>query len=147
MLRVTREGNYVDEIRIPDWTRQLIEAHTADRRTGPVLLTKGRATTKNPYGARKRLGRTQASELVTNWARKAGIGQPVTAHAARHGVAIHLLEQGAAITDIQALFGHASPVTTQRYTRVVDTRKLRLAETMADGLGHATASPSGRSVS
>jgi integrase/recombinase XerD len=48
-----------------------------------------------------------------------GLEKRVYPHLLRHTCAVHLLENGADIRYIQALLGHASLRTTQRYTRVV----------------------------
>ena len=50
-----------------------------------------------------------------------GIQKRVYPHLLRHTCAVHLLENDADIRYIQALLGHASLRTTQRYTRVVPT--------------------------
>lgn len=48
-----------------------------------------------------------------------GMRKRVYPHLLRHTCAVHLLENGADIRYIQALLGHASLRTTQRYTRVL----------------------------
>jgi integrase/recombinase XerD len=56
--------------------------------------------------------------IVRGWAQEAGVTRRVTCHTFRHSVATHLLRGRADIRHIQALLGHASLSTTERYTRV-----------------------------
>ena len=56
--------------------------------------------------------------IVKQAAKRAGVRRHVTCHTFRHSVATHLLRGRADIRHIQALLGHASLQTTERYTRV-----------------------------
>ena len=53
---------------------------------------------------------------LEHYGRKAGV--QVSSHRLRHTFATNLLEGGADIVTVQELLGHASVITTQRYTRV-----------------------------
>jgi integrase/recombinase XerD len=58
------------------------------------------------------------NRIVRQRAAEAGVKKRVTCHTFRHSVATHLLKGRADIRHIQALLGHASLATTQRYTHV-----------------------------
>jgi len=66
------------------------------------------------------------NKRLARWAKKAGVKKHVTCHTFRHSVATHLLRGRADIRHIQALLGHASLKSTERYTRVElsDLRKV-----------------------
>jgi len=61
---------------------------------------------------------SMVNKRLARWVRKAGIKKHVTCHTFRHSVATHLLRGRADIRHIQALLGHASLKSTERYTRV-----------------------------
>jgi integrase/recombinase XerD len=86
----------------------LVSAHTE----GQVFLSR----TGRP------LQRGTVWELVTKYARRAGLSRRTSPHTLRHTFASHLLQGGADLRIVQELLGHASVVTTQVYTHVDRSR-------------------------
>jgi len=53
-------------------------------------------------------------------AKHCGINKNVHVHTLRHSIATHLLEAGVSLRSIQEFLGHASPITTAKYTRMTE---------------------------
>jgi integrase/recombinase XerD len=84
------------------------------------------------------LGEASEALFVTDWGQKltpdlaarivgraksrAGVDKPGGCHLLRHACATHMLEGGADVRHIQALLGHASLSSTERYTHVAITK-------------------------
>lgn len=66
--------------------------------------------------------RHYAWEMVSRYARKAGIEWPVHPHILRHTYATELLREGADIREVQELLRHADVRTTMLYTHVAPER-------------------------
>ncbi|RME53326.1 MAG: tyrosine recombinase XerD [Caldilineae bacterium] len=79
----------------------------ATREAEPLFL--------NHRGAR--LTRQGLWLIIKDYVAAAGIDASVTPHTLRHSFAVHLLDAGAQIEEVQARLGHASTATTQVYYR------------------------------
>lgn len=98
---------------LPLMTLKALRRYWATHRH-PDLLFPGKPATGKPV-VMDRGGVQKAIKLV---ARDCGIRKHVHIHSLRHSFATHLLEDGVNLRSIQTLLGHASPVTTARYTRM-----------------------------
>ena len=85
----------------------------------PRLLARrpeGQALFLNRRGGR--LTRQRVWQVLRRYAHAGHITKTIGPHTLRHSFATHLLERGADLRTVQELLGHASIVTTQRYTHV-----------------------------
>lgn len=70
------------------------------------------------HGGERPLNPTTVQRAFAVAREKARIDKPVSFHSLRHSFATHLLESGVNVRTIQALLGHRSLGTTERYTHV-----------------------------
>ncbi len=78
-------------------------------------------TERRPY--RKVSNRAIQRREIKNIANRAGIKKSVHPHTLRHTFATLTLNNGADISTIQSILGHASPATTQVYAQLTEHRK------------------------
>lgn len=69
-------------------------------------------------GGKKPLCISAAQKAFDRARLQAGIKKPVSFHTLRHSFATHLIESGTSVRTIQALLGHRSLQTTERYTHL-----------------------------
>ncbi len=67
-----------------------------------------------------RLTRQGFWKIVKGYAEEAGITKEITPHTLRHSFAMHLLQNGASVKDIQTMMGHVDISSTQVYVRLLD---------------------------
>jgi integrase/recombinase XerD len=84
----------------------------------PALVASTRAPFLFLTNTGHRLHEHAVGNVLRGWADAAGVDKRLTTHTLRHSLATHLLKGGADIRHIQALLGHASLQSTERYTRV-----------------------------
>lgn len=74
----------------------------------------------------KRLNDRSLRRIMTQYSEKAGITEKeVTPHAIRHTFAVHMLERGMKLNQLQKLLGHSSLETSKMYLEAVKKKKKR----------------------
>jgi integrase/recombinase XerD len=101
-------------------------AYLNDGRARLVKNKRERALFVNRRG--ERLTRQGFWLILKQYAREAGLAEPVTPHSLRHSFATHMLRGGAPLRSVQELLGHANISTTQVYTQITDDHVRRVYE-------------------
>lgn len=117
-LRITGKGGKTRDVPILDIVRATTDhwlslSPASDHADAPLFI----ANRGGPLHARA------VQRLVETLRYHLGLENHTTPHALRHAFATHMLAGGGDLRAIQALLGHASLTTTQRYTHV-DERAL-----------------------
>lgn len=105
-IRVTGKGSKSRDIPLPEAVQMLVREYRAAFPAAHYLFEHG--------GARMGEARIRRA-LQTLFAR---VGVRMTPHQLRHSYATHLLAEGARISDVSELLGHAHLSTTQIYTQL-----------------------------
>jgi site-specific recombinase XerD len=106
-LDVTRKENKERLLPLPANVAALLDAHTAGRSDGPLLLdAKG-----------DRLDRHDVARVLARMGRHAGVlpGRKLTPHVLRASRITHMLDQGVPLAEVQAFADHDNPATTVGY--------------------------------
>ncbi|MDD3592655.1 MAG: tyrosine-type recombinase/integrase [Sulfurovum sp.] len=110
-VQVRGKGNKVRELPLLPAIREMIETYTDAYTPKKYLFEKGNVP----------LNSAQLRYRLTKIFKSHGI--KATPHQLRHSFATHLLNEGARISDVSELLGHATMATTQVYTKLGTAKK------------------------
>ncbi len=119
-VRCLGKGSKERLIPIHPEATQALERYLEEGRPKLVGDEAERALFLNMRGSR--LTRQGLWLIVKEQAQAAGLGDEVTPHTLRHSFAIHVLDGGLNLRQVQELLGHASISTTQVYTHIATDR-------------------------
>lgn len=115
--KVVGKGNKEREVFFSFKAMYHLKKYLASRKDNePALFV----TERRPY---RRLSRRGIQHEISLIARRAGLTKRVHPHTLRHTMATLTLNNGADITAVQSLLGHANPATTQVYAQITDQRR------------------------
>jgi len=124
VVRVLGKGAKERLVPLGEEALEWIERYLAQAR--PLLLGGRPSEALFVTGQARPMTRQAFWHLIGRYARKAGIGQPISPHVLRHAFATHLIDHGADLRVVQMLLGHSDISTTQIYTHVARERLKQL---------------------
>ena len=118
-LRVIGKGNKERQVYLKPNLLQALKEYIAESNPRTYLFP--------GWGGDKPITCRNMEDRFKKYVRAAGLPDRVTPHTLRHSIAVHYLINGAPITFVQRLLGHASLATTGIYTQLADDVTKRIA--------------------
>lgn len=135
-LRVIGKGDKERQVYLKPNLLQALREYVAESKAGTYLFP--------GQGGGSPITRRNMEDRLKNYVKTAGLPDRVTPHTLRHSIAVHYLINGAPITFVQRLLGHASLATTGIYTQLADETTKEIALRTPTALDEA--SPEERKV-
>jgi len=119
---VKGKGNKVRVVFLSDTAAEWIERYLRLRQDKfkPLFMRHNCKVDTQKNGERMRLTARSIQNIVSKYAKRAGLPIEATPHTLRHSFATDLLISGADIRSVQEMLGHESIRTTQVYTHVTN---------------------------
>lgn len=102
-------------------TREFFKRYVAAKRER--LKSKYKSDILFVNGAGTRLTDRSLRRLIDRYALKAGMEKEISPHSFRHTFAVHMLEHGMKVTQLQKLLGHSSLDSTKIYIEALDKKR------------------------
>jgi len=121
---VKGKGNKLRVVFLSDTAAQWIERYLRSRQDQfkPLFIRHSGKVDARNSGEKMRLTARSIQNIVSKYAKRAGLPIEATPHTLRHSFATDLLISGADIRSVQEMLGHESIRTTQVYTHVTNRR-------------------------
>jgi integrase/recombinase XerC len=121
MLRIRGKGNKEREVPVLSQVKQAIKQYVD---LCPYVFTPERSLFLGKKGAK--LNDRSVRKLMQMVRGYLGLPESASPHALRHSFATHLLAEGGDLRTIQELLGHASLTSTERYTKIENSRLMHV---------------------
>lgn len=83
----------------------------------------------------RKITHNQRLHILDQWAKSAGITKKVTWHVGRHTCATLLISYGEDIYTVSKLLGHSNVAITERYAKIINTKKVEAVNKIPDIFG------------
>jgi integrase/recombinase XerD len=125
MMRVhvrRAKGNKDRFVPLPFTTLQALRAYWSTHRHPELIFPAGSPPKfrQNKQGKTMYMDKGGVQKAIKIVAKECGISKNIHIHTLRHSYATNLMESGVNLRTIQELLGHASPITTARYTKMTE---------------------------
>ncbi len=116
------KGNKDRLVPLPDATLHALRLFWSIHRHEKFIFPSRKHGRKHAHRAQTPIERGGIQTAISQVVKGLGIKKKISCHSLRHSFATHMLEAGVDLQEVQKTLGHASILTTSRYTHLTTKR-------------------------